>query len=163
MSQLSDLDSRSQHSGDAFAAAFGGHAALHDLAELERARTELLRPHLESEYDKVQCSNLSRHMWSHAKNMNFETKGEMYQWIMRNWRIEVVHKSSIISNMKTASTKNCSLCMEERVQLFKAMQERKKLTHNLMNSRSELYGTCSCKTRFLRLKAVGNEGADEAT
>ena len=37
----------------------------------------------------------------------------------------------------------------------------KERSKNLINSKSELYGNCSCKTRFLRLKAVGNEGADE--
>jgi len=162
-STIATSDSRSSTFNDAFAEAFGGQAALHQLKERERARGELLRPHLQSEYDSVKCSNLSRHMWSHAKDMNFSSKSEMYQWIMRNWQIEIVYKGSIISAMKTAGTKNCSLCMKERVKIFHAMRKKKTLSQNLMNSRSEMYGSCSCKTRFLRLKAVGSGGADEVS
>jgi len=52
--------------------------------------------------------------------------------------------------------------MQERVELFYAMRMKKSPNNNLMNSRTELYGKCTCKTRFLWLRAVGNEGADEA-
>ena len=65
--------------------------------------------------------------------------------------------------MKTAGTRNCQLCMQERVALFYAFHKKKTQTHNLMNSRTEMYGACTCKTRFSWLHAVGNEGADEAT
>ena len=44
---------------------------------------------------------------------------------------------------------------------FHAFSKRSQ-TCKLMNSKNELYGQCSCKTRFLRLQAVGNEGTDEA-
>ena len=76
-------------------------------------------------------------------------------------KVEVLHKGSKINNMKTAGTKNCQLCMKERVELFHAFSKRSQ-TCKLMNSKNELYGQCSCKTRFLRLQAVGNEGTDEA-
>lgn len=73
----------------------------------------------------------------------------------------MLHNGSKINNMKTAGTKNCQLCMKERVELFHAFSKRSQ-TCKLMNSKNELYGQCSCKTRFLRLQAVGNEGTDEA-
>ena len=148
---------------DAFAQAFGGEEALQQVSELEAARATVLTPILENEYKNIQCSQLTKHMWSHAKNMNFPDKDALYTWVRANWEIEIVHKSSMISNMKTAGTKNCSLCMQERIQLFHAFNKKKTPTNNLMNSKDEMYGQCTCKTRFLRLTAVGNAGADEAT
>ena len=102
-------------------------------------------------------------MWSHCKNMSFDTKKEMYTWIRSNWRVEIVYRGSVITNMKSAGTKNCNLCMQERIKLFYAFHKKKTPNNNLMNSRTEMYGKCTCKTRFLRLVAVGNGGADEAT
>jgi len=52
--------------------------------------------------------------------------------------------------------------MQERVELFYAMRKERSPNNNLMNSRTELYGKWKCKTQFLWLKAVGNDGADEA-
>ena len=146
-----------------FRGAFGMEE--HEINQLEDSARRVetyLRPMLEPEYAKItSVSNLSKHMWSHAKNMEFAKPGELYSWIRSNWKVEVLHKGSKINNMKTAGTKNCQLCMKERVELFHAFSKRSQ-TCKLMNSKNELYGQCSCKTRFLRLQAVGNEGTDEA-
>ena len=149
-----------------FRGAFGLNMEEHEINELEDSARRVetyLRPMLEPEYAKItSVSNLSKHMWSHAKNMEFTKPGELYSWIRSNWKVEVLHKGSKINNMKTAGTKNCQLCMKERVLLFHAFSKRESQTCKLMNSKTELYGQCSCKTRFLRLQAVGNEGTDEA-
>jgi cell pole-organizing protein PopZ len=137
---------------------------INQLEETARRVETYLRPMLEPEYAKVaKVSQLSRHMWSHAKHIEFASRKELYGWIRSNWEIEVLDRTSQINHMKTAGTKNCQLCMKERVELFHEFSKKKSPTHNLMNSKSELYGQCSCKTRFLRLQAVGNAGADEAT
>ena len=66
--------------------------------------------------------------------------------------------------MKSAATRKCRLCMRERTILFKHFGLKKSIKGNLMNSRKELHGSCTCKTRFLRLKVLEREGgADEAT
>ena len=92
-------------------------------------------------------------MWAHVKDMQFNNTKELYSWIRSKWEISIVC-------MKTANTRNCSLCMQEHVKLFYAFNDET-LKKKLMNSRTEFYGNCSCKTRFLRLSAVGIEGADE--
>ena len=147
---------------DAFGAEFGPMVDHLDLDQLEKDRATILQPMLELDYSKIEVSNITRHMWAHVKDMPFETKDEMYAWVRNHWKIEIIQKMQVVSALKTAGTRNCQLCMKERVQLFYAMHE-KKTSHNLMNSRSELFGKCTCKTRFLRLYAVGNAGADEAS
>ena len=75
------------------------------------AHATIIPPLLEQIYKGVETSQLSRHMWSHAKKKDFATKAELYDWVRRNWVVSVVHASDEISHMKTAGTKNCSLCM----------------------------------------------------
>ena len=101
-----DDSHQSYSTGQQFALEFGGMASLNNLSELEEARaTLLLPPLLEFEYFKTDCSQLTRHMWAHTKDQDFATKAELYSCVRNNWEIEIVHKSSIISNMKTAGTK----------------------------------------------------------
>ena len=145
---------------NAFGRAFGPLVAHLDVDQLERDRAIVLQPLLESDYSKIECSNITRHMWAHCKDMHFNTKDELYTWVRKNWEVDILHKMPVTSAMKSAGTRFCSLCMKERVAIFNAMHNKKN-SQNLMNSRQELYGRCSCKTRFLRLCAVGNAGADE--
>jgi hypothetical protein len=65
--------------------------------------------------------------------------------------------------MKSAGTKKCTLCMRERMALFYHFGKKKSRTKHLMNSRKEMHGKCTCKTRFIRLRSIENEGADETT
>ena len=109
------------------------------------------------EYAAVKCTAITRHMWGHAEPMNFTTKKDMYAWIRSKWEVSIVSKLNVITNNKTADTRDCSLCMQERVKLFAAFHE-KNPKHKLMNNRTEFYTTCSCKTKFLRLSAVGLGG-----
>ena len=144
---------------DAFAEAFGDEI-LQQLPELERARTTVLAPIFEEKIKKLDLSQISRHMWAHCKDRNFKTKDEMYVWIRSQWKVEILSSMSVTSAVKTAGTRYCQLCMQERIQIFSAMHD-KKTQHKLINSKDEMYGHCTCKTRFLRLSAVGNAGADE--
>jgi len=79
-------------------------------------------------------------MWAHAKDKDFATKAELYSWVRNNWEIEIVHKGSIISNMKTAGKQNCSLCKQERIVSFKEFHQKRTPTHNFMTSKNEMYG-----------------------
>ena len=108
-------------------------------------------------------SNFTKHMWTHAKEQDFETKGDLHQWVRNNMEVSIQWKMSPISHMKTAATKQCRLCMKERVMLFNEYgRKAKPNSPRLLNSKDELHGACNCWTRFLRLYAVGNHGgADE--
>ena len=75
--------------------------------------------------------------------------------------VEILHKGSMIFWSKSVKTRDCRLCMQERINLFYALNHPID-KYNTINSKSETYGTCSCKTRFLWLCTVGKEGADEA-
>ena len=153
---------------DSFGAAFGGHEAIRRLPQLEAMRQQWLQPQMERNFASIECSQFTRHMWSHAKDLQFEKRADLYAWCRENMEVDVLQKIPAISAMKSAGTKNCALCMYERVELFHGFHRQnmknKKSSNspNLLKSRNELYSSCSCKTRFLRLTAVGNGGADEA-
>ena len=76
----------------------------------------------------MSCSQLSSHTWSYAKDMNFESKTEMTQWIKKNWKIEVVHFTDL-TTMKTEGTKakDCRLCMQEKIQLFHTFPQKEEI------------------------------------
>jgi len=76
--------------------------------------------------------------------------------------VDILYKGNPLTTMKTAMTKSCHLYMKECTNLFYHLKNKKKRSKKLMNSRNELYGRCSYRTRFLQLAAVGNGGADEA-
>ncbi len=76
--------------------------------------------------------------------------------------MKILHKGSEINAVKTAGTKDCRLCMKERIKLFFVLGRKKQKKFNLVNSKDEMGGYCNCKARFLRLKAVEGGGADEA-
>jgi len=75
---------QSQSIGQQFALEFSGMAALNNLSELEEACVTLLSPLLEFEYSKTDFSQLTRYMWSHAKDKDFATKAELYSWVRDN-------------------------------------------------------------------------------
>ena len=129
-----------------FANTFGNFAGnLAELEELKRAQATILRPLLEKQFLNVECSQLSRHMWSHCKDLDFANKAELYTWVREHWEVKILSKTSMVSAMKTAGTKNCQLCTLKCVKLSHAFHDKKAPT-NLMNSRTELYGKCSCQT-----------------
>ena len=52
--------------------------------------------------------------------------------------------------------------MQEMINMSYDLGDKER-SKTLINSKSELFGVCSCKARFLRFCVVGNAGADEAT
>ena len=146
-----------------FQRAFQGFVNVSEIQVLEQMRTTILQPQLEECYNGIQCSTFSRHMWRHAREHTFAKNGDCLDWVRNNIEVTILHKGSEINAVKTAGTKDCRLCMKERIKLFFAFRQKKQKKNNLMNSKDERGGKCNCKARFLRLKAVEGGGADEAT
>jgi hypothetical protein len=90
------------------------------------------------------CSALARHLFSHVKNLHFNTKAEVADWCRSNLEIKIIWRSNTISLLKSASTKNCRLCAVEQMAIGRHFGSK-----NIINLKSELRGICSCKTRFL--------------
>ena len=130
---------------------------------LVQARTQLYRPILDKEIQAIPCSTLSRHLWAHCQDIGFSCKEEVSAWCRKTIQLEILSTGSALSYMKSAGTKKCTLCMRERMALFHHFGKKKSRTKNLMNSRNEMHGKCTCKTRFIRLRPVENEKADETT
>ena len=120
-----DSQPSSQNTIAEIAAAFGGRDHCLDLPRLEQAQATVLYPLLEQEVHRVDASQLSRHMWSHSKNMAFSNNGELYEWIRNNWEIDILSKTSMINTMKTTGTRNCYLCMRKIIEIFKAFHRGK--------------------------------------
>ena len=109
---------------NAFAREFGPMVVYLDVDQLERDRATILQPLLESDYSKIEVSNITRHMWAHWKDMHFNTKDEMYTWARK------IGKSilPVTSALKLTGNRFCNLCMKERIAIFNAMHNKKTLT-----------------------------------
>ena len=77
-------------------------------------------------------------------------------------RVETLWQGRAISCMKTFGKVSCRLCMQERLEIHKAiLKEKKNQTFNLLNSAHELYGACRHKTQFHRFEPLQPLNADE--
>ena len=154
---------------DRFAAEFGKDNTVSVLKKLEQDRPKLHSSSLQREYDTVPCSTLTRYLWTQAEKQNsdkgFESIDKMYKWVRKNLKVEILTKGNVSSRMKTARSKRCSLCLAERIYLYYELNHHdKERSKKLMNQKTEIYGKCTCTTRFLRLMTDnGKVGADEAT
>ena len=72
----------------------------------------------------------------------------MYAWERHSIKTSIMHKQSVTSRMKTAGKKFCSPCLEERVNIFIAMNSEG--SNKLMNKKSEVTGACSYNAMFLK-------------
>ena len=111
----------------------------------------------------INCSAVTRHWWAHAKDMEFNSKKDMCTCIRHNITVNTKSRGKATTFVKTATTKYCALCMREKISIFYNLWKTKKKKggekDRFLNARSEVFGNCACKTRFLRLCAdVGNEG-----
>ena len=61
--------------------------------------------------------------------------------------------------MKTACTLVCKLCMAERLEIYNRCQKDKQ---KLLNDRSKIFGSCTCKTGFNRFTCAVVAGTDES-
>jgi len=117
----------------------------------------------ENRENKISCSELSRYIWSQAEKQNFKTVGALNIWVRNNLKVEIVHRSSVSSVMKTAGSKKCGLCMAERTSIYYDMYHVEK-SKKLMNKKTEICGKCTYTTHFHWLSVKKDKmGADEST
>ena len=69
-------------------------------------------------------------------------------------KFDVLYRGNPLGTVRTFGTKSCRICMKERLEILKHSYDWKV---KLINSRSEIYGTCMHKPDFHRF------GADEAS
>ena len=77
---------------------------MQQLCDLEDQISLLFRPHLEDIYSKIQCSTLTRHLWSHCQGITFEKKEDLLKWCQTKLKVEIIHKGSAIPMMTTAGS-----------------------------------------------------------
>jgi len=90
------------------------------------------------------CSALARHLLSHVKDLQFNTKAEVADWCRSHLEVDIIWKSNTISLLKSSNTKHCKLCAVERMVIGRKFGNK-----GIINLKSELRGICTCKTRFL--------------
>ncbi len=138
------------------------------IPELEWCLNAIVQPQLGRDSENIECSNFTRHMWSHTKDLNFSKKKDLYEWCREIMEIEVLSLLKPQTVVKTTKTRGCLLCMKEKVQLFFDFARQKEKTReeaqskNLLNSRREEYSACNCRMQFSRLRSHGSEGIEEA-
>ena len=82
--------------------------------------------------------------------------------VRRLGKIDILWQGKAISCMKTFGKLNCSLCMNERLQILKAQKSEKSTkTKKLINSSSELCGACRHKSKFHRYRFCDSPSTDE--
>ena len=59
--------------------------------------------------------------------------------------VEVIWQGDAIKCTKSARTRECKLCMKERMQIMQAMRDDK---HKIINENDDIYAPCKCSTRF---------------
>ena len=73
---------------------------------------------------------------------------------------KILWQGSQIGCMKTACTLNCKLCMVERKAICSLWRSNKS---KIINNKSEIFGSCKCKTRFHKFtKVQPTSGTEEA-
>ena len=136
------------------------NAKITSLEELQRAQ------------NKIHASELTKFMWRQVETHEeteregrlFETEGDVYKWVRSNLKISILYQQSLSSRMKTAGSKNCTLCKKEKLHIYYNMNHPTK-GKKLLNKRPELMTPCNCTTSFLRLVDLfeRKRGADEVT
>ena len=71
----------------------------------------------------------------------------MNEQLRRIMKYQILWQANPISCMKTFGKLNCTLCMQERVEILQAHQQEKT---KLINSKMEIFGACHHKTKFHR-------------
>jgi len=112
--------------------------------------------------EKFGTCTFAKHLHSHLiDDQSVVGRGKSADWFRQNVEIKILWSASTISLQKTAKTRNCRLCAMERVSIGHFISDRR-LSKKLVNSKVDLFGHCSCKTRFLRFVASKEGGSDEA-
>ena len=112
----------------------------------------------------VSSDSFAKHFASHFEK-NDNKKKEILISANQIWKlgkIDILWQGNPISAMKTFGKLNCILCMNERLQLLKALKvDKMENTRKLINSSNELYGACRHKTKFHRYQICETSSTDE--
>ena len=100
-----------------------------------------MNPNLMPSY--LEASALSHHFAKHC--MSFSNSREVRQFIRENLDVEIIWKGNMVKTLKQVGTASCQLCMKERHNILNAWRGDK---FRLLNNRTEIFGACSCKSRF---------------
>ena len=93
----------------------------------------------------MHSDSFAKHFASHFKaGQKITTKD-----VRSKVSMEILWKGNPISCCKSFGKINCSLCMKERLEIFKALKEKGN-SKKVINSNNELYGACRHKPRFHR-------------
>ena len=93
----------------------------------------------------MHSDSFAKHFASHFKaGQKITTKD-----VRSKVSMEILWKGNPISYYKSFGKINCSLCMKERLEIFKALKEKGN-SKKVINSNNELYGACRHKPRFHR-------------
>jgi hypothetical protein len=60
-------------------------------------------------------SALARHLFTHMKHIQFDTKVEVAEWCCTHIKVDILWCSNTISLVKMVGTKVCTLCAVERM------------------------------------------------
>ena len=74
-----------------------------------------------------------------------------------NFKLEILWKGSQISCNNSPATHKCFLCLQERRHISHYWNKNRL---GIMNSRSEIFNSCGCKTRFCQLTG-GHLGTED--
>ena len=95
------------------------------------------------------------HFDSHCSQLSNSRK--FIKFVYENIKLEIVWKGSQISCNKSANSNKCSLCLQERRFISHHFNQNRL---GIMNSKSEIFGLCNCKTRFCQFTG-STMGTDE--
>ena len=77
-------------------------------------------------------------------------------------KTDIIWQGNAISCMKSFGRYNCRLCMQERLEIYKASrQDSANSEESIINSATESYGACRHKTKFHRYSLLLNPSADD--
>ena len=89
---------------------------------------------------------------------NLTNSRQVKKFVYENIKLDIICKGSHISCNKSAHTNKCSLCLQEKRFISHHITQNRL---SIMNSKSEIYGNCNCKTRFCQFTGsiLGTEGS----
>ncbi len=83
------------------------------------------------------------HFAHHCKKEVKPTSNELHKMM----KVKIVWQGNAISCMKSFGKLNCSLCMQERIEILCTIHQEE---WKIINHCNEIYGACRHKTRFHR-------------
>ena len=101
------------------------------------------RPSSSDSPNDFKSDTFARHFAAHCSHL-FNSR-QVRKFVYENIKLDIVWKGSQIYCNKSANSNKCSLCLQEKRFISHYF------SHNrlgIMNSKSEIFGSCNCKSRF---------------